>query len=162
MALKLICVFNEQNNEFCLHYSTGNTKRWYMGAWAKASHRTLNSAWLLIQNHVTLEKNKMHQRRTRKPLKASGWRKWGTRGLTKVEVRPSGFLRYTNLKVLWTISWFAPDLTVSTLVYRTMARSLLGIWTYYKAKLERHFAIVLYTNISASSRECNPRIGDSY
>ena len=37
-------------------------------------------------------------------------------------------------------------------------RSLLGIWFYYYAKLERHFAIVLYTNMSASSRECNLRI----
>ena len=31
-------------------------------------------------------------------------------------------------------------------------KSLLGIWPYYYAKLERHFAIVLYTNMSAQSR----------
>ena len=37
-------------------------------------------------------------------------------------------------------------------------RSLLGIWFYYYAKRERHFAIVLCTNMSASSRECNPTI----
>ena len=37
-------------------------------------------------------------------------------------------------------------------------KSLLGIRFYYYAKLERHFAIVLYTNIAVSSRERKPRI----
>ena len=35
---------------------------------------------------------------------------------------------------------------------------LLGIWFYYYAKLERHFAIVLYTNMVVSSRKWKPRI----
>ena len=43
-------------------------------------------------------------------------------------------------------------------VQNNSEKSLLGIWLYYYAKLERHFAIVLYTNMAASSRECNPRI----
>ena len=38
-------------------------------------------------------------------------------------------------------------------------KSLLGIWLYCYLKLERDFAaIVLYTKMSASSRECNPRL----
>ena len=40
--------------------------------------------------------------------------------------------------------------------------SLLGIWFYYYAKLERHFAIVLYTNMAVSSREWKPRIFVSF
>ena len=45
------------------------------------------------------------------------------------------------------------------LLYRTMAeKGLLGIWFYYYAKLERHFAIVLYTNVAVSSREWKPRV----
>ena len=42
------------------------------------------------------------------------------------------------------------------------AKTLLGIWFYYYAKLERHFAIVLYTNMALSSREWKPRIKYSY
>ena len=37
-------------------------------------------------------------------------------------------------------------------------KSLLGIWFYYYAKLERHFAILWYTNLAVSSREWKPRI----
>ena len=37
-------------------------------------------------------------------------------------------------------------------------KSLLGVWSYYYPKLERHFAIVLYTNMAVSSREWKPRI----
>ena len=36
-------------------------------------------------------------------------------------------------------------------------QSLLGIWLYCYSKLEGHFAVVLYTNTSASPRELNPR-----
>ena len=55
-------------------------------------------------------------------------------------------------------SWFAPDVTAAMLVYRTIAKKVFWEFDYYYAKLERHFAIVLYTNMAASSRECNPRI----
>ena len=37
-------------------------------------------------------------------------------------------------------------------------KSLLGIWVYYYAKLEWHFAIVWYTNMAVSSREWKRRI----
>ena len=43
-------------------------------------------------------------------------------------------------------------------VQNNSEKSLLGIWFYYYAKLERHFAIVLYTNKAVSSREWKPRI----
>lgn len=54
--------------------------------------------------------------------------------------------------------WPATGVTAAMLVYRTIAKSLLVIWLYCYAKRERHFAIDLHTNMSASSRECNPRI----
>lgn len=44
------------------------------------------------------------------------------------------------------------------LVYRTMGKRVMRIWFYYYAKLERHFAIDLYTNIAVSSHEWKPRI----
>ena len=47
-------------------------------------------------------------------------------------------------------------------VQNNSEKSLLGIWFYYYAKLERHFAIVLYTNKAVSSREWKPRIGTKY
>ena len=37
-------------------------------------------------------------------------------------------------------------------------KSLLGIWFYYYAKLEWHFAIVLYTNMAVLLREWKQRI----
>mgnify|MGYP006896103151 CR=1 FL=1 len=43
-------------------------------------------------------------------------------------------------------------------VQNNSEKSLLGIWFYYYAKLERHFAIVLYTNMAVSSSEWKPRI----
>ena len=56
-------------------------------------------------------------------------------------------------------SRFSRDVTAAMSVYRTIAKKcLLGIWFYYYAKLERHFAIVLYTNLAVSSREWKPRI----
>ena len=39
-----------------------------------------------------------------------------------------------------------------------MAKKSFGNWFYCNAKFERHFAIVLYTSMSALSGECNPRI----
>ena len=38
-------------------------------------------------------------------------------------------------------------------------KSLLGIWLYYHARLELHFAPALTTNMATSSRGCNPRRG---
>ena len=38
-------------------------------------------------------------------------------------------------------------------------KSPLGIWWYYNAKRERHFAIVLYTDMAVSSRE-NQELND--
>ena len=37
-------------------------------------------------------------------------------------------------------------------------KSLLGIWFYSYAKLERHFASVVYTNMAVLSRDWKPRI----
>ena len=37
-------------------------------------------------------------------------------------------------------------------------KRLLGIWLYYYAKTERHFAFVLYNNMAVKSRECKPKI----
>ena len=37
-------------------------------------------------------------------------------------------------------------------------KNILGIRFYYYAKLERHFAIVLYTNMAVLSHEWKPRI----
>ena len=57
---------------------------------------------------------------------------------------------------------FSRDVTAAMLVYRTMAKKVsLGIWLCYHAKLERHFAIVLYINIVVSSRNWKPRISFS-
>ena len=55
-------------------------------------------------------------------------------------------------------SRFLRDVTAAMLVYRTIVKKGLGIWGYYYAKLERHFASVLYTNMPVSSREWKPRI----
>ena len=45
------------------------------------------------------------------------------------------------------------------MVYRTIGKKiLLGILFYYCAKFERHFAIVLYTNIAVLSREFNLQV----
>ena len=42
------------------------------------------------------------------------------------------------------------------LLYTSMAKKILsGILFYYYGKLERHFAIVLYTNIAVLSRDFN-------
>ena len=55
-------------------------------------------------------------------------------------------------------SRFSRDVTPAMLLYRTTAqKSHLGIWFCYYAKLERHFAIVLYTNMAVSSCEWKPR-----
>ena len=43
-------------------------------------------------------------------------------------------------------------------VLKNNEKSLLEIWFYYYAKRERHFAIVLYTNIAVASRQWKPRI----
>ena len=43
-------------------------------------------------------------------------------------------------------------------VQKNSEKSHLGVWLYYYGKLERHFAIVLHTNIAVSSREWKPRI----
>ena len=43
-------------------------------------------------------------------------------------------------------------------VQNNSGKSLLGIWFYYYEKLERHYAIVLHTNMAVSSREWKPRI----
>ena len=43
-------------------------------------------------------------------------------------------------------------------VHNNSEKSLLGIWFYYYTKHERHFAIVMCTNIAVSSREWKPRI----
>ena len=67
--------------------------------------------------------------------------------------------RELYLQLLGFYSWLAPDVSAAMFLYRTVAKKVLGIWFYYCAKLERHFAIVLYTNMSASSRECNQSIG---
>ena len=56
-------------------------------------------------------------------------------------------------------SRFSCDFAAAMLVYRTMAKKVfLGIWFYHHAKLERHFAIVLYTNMAVSSRKWKSRI----
>jgi len=47
-------------------------------------------------------------------------------------------------------------------VQNNSEKSLLGLWFCYHAKLERHFAIVLYTNMAISSCEWKPRIGCAY
>ena len=39
-----------------------------------------------------------------------------------------------------------------------MEKILLAILFYYNAKFERHFAIVLYTNIAVLSREFNLQV----
>ena len=45
------------------------------------------------------------------------------------------------------------------LVYTTIEKKiLLGILFYYYLKFERHFAIVLYTNIAVLSREVNLQV----
>ena len=44
-------------------------------------------------------------------------------------------------------------------VQNNSEKNLLGIWFYYYANFERHFAIVLYTNMAVSSREWKPSIG---
>ena len=67
---------------------------------------------------------------------------------------PFLFLQYA-----WCISFevlFSRDVTAAMLVYRTIAKKVLGIWFYYYAKLERHFGIVLCTNMAVSSREWKP------
>ena len=46
-------------------------------------------------------------------------------------------------------------------VHNNSEKILLGIWFYYYATLERHFAFVLYTNMAVLSREWKPRIFDS-
>ena len=43
-------------------------------------------------------------------------------------------------------------------VQNNSEKNILGISFYYYAKLERHFATVLYTNMAVSSREWKPRI----
>ena len=55
-------------------------------------------------------------------------------------------------------SRFSRDVTAAMLYKNNSEKSLLGIWFYYYAKLERHFAIVLCTNMAVSSREGKPRI----
>ena len=40
-------------------------------------------------------------------------------------------------------------------MYRTIAQN----WSHYYAKLERHFVIVLYTNMAVSPPDWKPRIG---
>ena len=63
-----------------------------------------------------------------------------------------------------TIHWilqysrFSHDVTAAMLVYRTVAKKVFWGWFYYYAKLERHFAIDLYTNMAVSSRQWKPRI----
>ena len=43
-------------------------------------------------------------------------------------------------------------------VQNNSEKSILGIWFYYYAKLERHFAILLYTTMAVLSLEWKPRI----
>ena len=43
-------------------------------------------------------------------------------------------------------------------VHNNRERILLAILFYYYAKFERHFAIVLYTNIAVLSREFNLQV----
>ena len=43
-------------------------------------------------------------------------------------------------------------------VQNSSEKNLLGTCFYYYATLERHFAIVLYTNMAVSSHEWKPRI----
>ena len=50
---------------------------------------------------------------------------------------------------------FSRDVTAAMLVYTTKAKKKWGILFHCSAILERHFAIVLYTNIAVSSLEFN-------
>ena len=51
-------------------------------------------------------------------------------------------------------SRFSRDVRAAMLVHRTIAKKVFsGIRFYHYAKLERHFAIVLYTNMAVSSRD---------
>ena len=51
-------------------------------------------------------------------------------------------------------SWFSHDITATHVgVQNNSEKSPLGIWLYYYAKLQRHFVIVLYTNMVVSSYE---------
>ena len=55
---------------------------------------------------------------------------------------------------------FSPDVTTAKLMYRKIAKR--DSWEFDSiiiyAKLERHFAIGLYTNVAVSSRDCKARI----
>ena len=48
-------------------------------------------------------------------------------------------------------SRFSRDVTAAMLAYRTVEKKSFGNLIYYYAKLEVHFAIVLYTNVAVSS-----------
>ena len=55
------------------------------------------------------------------------------------------------------IFFFTCDVTAAMLAYRTIAKKVF--WGFYcYAKLERHFAIVLYTNMAVLSRQWKPGI----
>ena len=69
-----------------------------------------------------------------------------------------GVVRSEHLYESWLDRDFSRDVTSAMLVYSTIVKKVLFIRFYYHAKLERHFAIVLYTNMAVSSREWKPRL----
>ena len=82
-------------------------------------------------------------------IQSKGW-------LSKGEV---GYPRYpTFTKRCSCYSRFSCDVTAAMLVYRTTAKKVFWDLFYYYPKLKRNFAIVLYTNMAASSRDWKPRI----
>ena len=71
-----------------------------------------------------------------------------------------GRLEYWRISCKFASFKFTLLFSVSGLVgvLKNNAKSLLEIWFYYYSKRERHFAIILYTNIAVASREWKPRI----